>query len=50
MESRKITTDRAALMMIEVLYEKGLVNQATLDAIKNKLASGKANHDSGTAA
>lgn len=33
---KKIDTLFAAVAMIEILYEKGLVNEATLKAVKEK--------------
>ena len=41
MDKRKIQNEHAALMMIEVLYAKGLINRPTLDVIKNTLSTEK---------
>ncbi len=34
---KKIDSLFAAVSLIEILYEQGLVNKATLEAIKNKI-------------
>ena len=41
MDKRKIQNEHAALMMIEVLHAKGLINRPTLEVIKNTLSTEK---------
>ncbi len=36
---KQIDSLYAALCLIEILYEKGLVNKATLDAVKEKIVN-----------
>ena len=37
--NKKIDSLYAALMLIEILYERGLINKATLDAAREKVKS-----------
>ena len=37
--NKKIDSLYAALMLIEILYERGLINKATLDAVREKVKS-----------
>ena len=37
--NKKINSLYAAFMLIEILYERGLVNKATLDAAREKVKS-----------
>ena len=39
--NKKIDSLYAAFMLIEILYERGLVNKATLDAAREKVKSEK---------
>ena len=36
---KKIDSLYAALMFIEILYERGLINKATFDAVREKVKS-----------
>ena len=36
---KKIDSLYAALMLIEILYERGLINKAKLDAVREKVKS-----------
>ena len=37
--NKKIDSVYAALMLIEILYERGLINKATFDAVREKFKS-----------